>query len=164
VSPKTPEKGKRGDGSEAAEGPNTLHRTSVWPPEPSPISNPFSPRAEFRFGEPATASRPVKAICNYIFETYGRFPGGTDAMHLMWFIKAHHIDTDFYDRFSPLAPMALSTRATWLPGIRRYGEWTPETSRSSLRLAADTDCSAIYRNGAIAGLDVLSGDQAFDCL
>jgi len=26
----------------------------------------------------------TKAICNYIYDTDGRFPGGTDAMHLMW--------------------------------------------------------------------------------
>ena len=41
----------------------------------------------------------TKAICNYIYETYGRFPGGLDAMHLMWFMQAHHLDTDYYDRF-----------------------------------------------------------------
>jgi hypothetical protein len=41
----------------------------------------------------------TKAICNYIFETFGRFPGGTDAMQLMWAFQAHHIDTDYYDRF-----------------------------------------------------------------
>jgi hypothetical protein len=41
----------------------------------------------------------TKAICNYIHETYGRFPGSLDAMHLMWFMQAHHLDTDFYDRF-----------------------------------------------------------------
>jgi hypothetical protein len=41
----------------------------------------------------------TKAICNYIYDTYGRFPGTTDAMHLMWVIQAHHIDTDYYDRF-----------------------------------------------------------------
>ena len=41
----------------------------------------------------------TKAICNYIFDTYGRFPGGTDAMHLMWAFQAHHIDTDYYDHF-----------------------------------------------------------------
>jgi hypothetical protein len=39
------------------------------------------------------------AICNYIHNTYGRFPGSTDAMHLMWVMQAHHIDTDYYDRF-----------------------------------------------------------------
>jgi len=41
----------------------------------------------------------TKAVCNYIYQTYGRFPGSLDAMHLMWFFQAHHIDTDFYDRF-----------------------------------------------------------------
>jgi hypothetical protein len=41
----------------------------------------------------------TKAVCNYIYETYGRFPGNLDAMHLMWFFQAHHLDTDFYDRF-----------------------------------------------------------------
>jgi hypothetical protein len=41
----------------------------------------------------------TKAVCNYIHETYGRFPGGTDALHLMWVMQAHHIDTDYYDRF-----------------------------------------------------------------
>ena len=41
----------------------------------------------------------TKSVCRYIHETYGRFPGGTDAMHLMWVMQAHHIDTAFYDRF-----------------------------------------------------------------
>src|SRR5262249_13000880 len=41
----------------------------------------------------------TKAICNYIFDTYGRFPGGTDAMHLMWAFQSHHIDTEYYDHF-----------------------------------------------------------------
>ena len=41
----------------------------------------------------------TKAICNYIHDAYGRFPGGIDAMHLMWVMQAHHIDTDYYDRF-----------------------------------------------------------------
>jgi hypothetical protein len=41
----------------------------------------------------------TKAVCNYIYQTYGRFPGGVDAMHLMWFMQAHHLDTDYYDKF-----------------------------------------------------------------
>ena len=41
----------------------------------------------------------TKAICNYIYETYGRFPGTVDTMHLMWFMQAHHLDLDFYRRF-----------------------------------------------------------------
>ena len=58
----------------------------------------------------------TKAICNYVFETYGRFPAATDAMHLMWFVQAHHIDTDYYDRlFKPGAhgPTHRSHMRTW---------------------------------------------------
>jgi hypothetical protein len=32
-------------------------------------------------------------------KTYGRFPGNVDAMHLIWFMQAHHLDTDYYGRF-----------------------------------------------------------------
>ena len=41
----------------------------------------------------------TKAVCNYIQQTYGRFPATVDAMHLMWLMQAHHLDTDYYDRF-----------------------------------------------------------------
>jgi hypothetical protein len=41
----------------------------------------------------------TKAICNYIYETYGRFPASVDTMHLMWFVQAHHLDLDYYDKF-----------------------------------------------------------------
>jgi hypothetical protein len=41
----------------------------------------------------------TKAVCNYIYDTYGRFPGGVDALHLMWLMQVHHIDTAFYDHF-----------------------------------------------------------------
>jgi hypothetical protein len=41
----------------------------------------------------------TKAVCNYVYDTYGRFPGTVDAMHLMWLMQVHHLDTDFYDRF-----------------------------------------------------------------
>src|SRR5947199_6224304 len=58
----------------------------------------------------------TKAICNYIHDTYGRFPGGTDAMHLMWVIQAHHIDTDYYDRFfgpGAYGPVHATHMANW---------------------------------------------------
>jgi hypothetical protein len=58
----------------------------------------------------------TKAICNYIYDTYGRFPGATDAMHLMWMMQAHHIDTDYYDRFfggDAYGPTHAEHMATW---------------------------------------------------
>jgi hypothetical protein len=60
----------------------------------------------------------TKAICNYVFDSYGRFPAGTDAMHLMWLVQAHHIDIDFYDRFFAPGAYGLthaSHLATWHP-------------------------------------------------
>lgn len=58
----------------------------------------------------------TKAICTYIHETYGRFPGGVDAMHLMWCLQAHHLDTDYYDRFfqsGAYGPTHANHMATW---------------------------------------------------
>jgi hypothetical protein len=77
------------------------------------------PEAEHRAGAVRVSDEGLactKAICNYVFETYGRFPAGTDAMHLMWFVQAHHIDTDYYDRlFKPGAygPTHRSHMQTW---------------------------------------------------
>ena len=58
----------------------------------------------------------TKAVCNYIYDTYGRFPGANDAMHLMWMMQAHHIDTDYYDRFfgsDAYGPQHAAHMATW---------------------------------------------------
>jgi hypothetical protein len=58
----------------------------------------------------------TKAVCNYIHQTYGRFPGTTDAMHLMWVMQAHHIDTDYYDRFfgsDAYGPQHAAHMTTW---------------------------------------------------
>jgi hypothetical protein len=41
----------------------------------------------------------TKAICNYIYGTYGRFPASVDTMHMMWFMQAHHLDLDYYGTF-----------------------------------------------------------------
>jgi hypothetical protein len=63
----------------------------------------------------------TKAICNYIHDTYGRFPSGTDAMHLMWLMQAHHIDTDHYDRFFGPGALKASARGA-------HGDLTPVRS------------------------------------
>jgi hypothetical protein len=77
--------------------------------------------AEHRRGTVAVSEEGIactKAVCNYIHETYGRFPGSLDAMHLMWFMQAHHIDTDYYDRFfrpGAYGPTHAAHLATWHP-------------------------------------------------
>jgi hypothetical protein len=60
------------------------------------------PDAEHRQGTVQVSAEGVactKSVCTYIYETYGRFPGSLDAMHLPWFMQAHHLDSDFYDRY-----------------------------------------------------------------
>jgi hypothetical protein len=41
-----------------------------------------------------------KAVCNYILDTYDRFPAHVDAMYVpgIW-AQAHHVDVDYYDKF-----------------------------------------------------------------
>jgi hypothetical protein len=58
----------------------------------------------------------TKAVCNYIYDTYGRFPGSTDAMHLTMVMQVHHIDKDHYDRFfgpGAYGPTHEAHMATW---------------------------------------------------
>ena len=43
----------------------------------------------------------VKDICNYVYETYGRFPAFSDPMFLRFMVQAHHLDLDFYDHYYP---------------------------------------------------------------
>jgi len=51
-----------------------------------------------RYSEEVVAC--VKDICNYIYNTYGRFPAHVDAMHVpgVW-VQAHHLDLKYYDQF-----------------------------------------------------------------
>jgi len=42
----------------------------------------------------------VKDVCNYIYDSYGRFPAHVDAMYVpgVW-VQAHHLDLKYYDQF-----------------------------------------------------------------
>lgn len=41
----------------------------------------------------------TKDICTYIYETYGKFPAFSDTMNMLYWIQAHHLDLDFYDKY-----------------------------------------------------------------
>ena len=49
-------------------------------------------------------------------------------MHLIWVMQAHHIDTDYYDRFFVPAPTGRRTRRTWRSGTRDVGAAMIEAS------------------------------------
>src|SRR5262249_11162137 len=40
----------------------------------------------------------TKDVCNYIYDTHGRFPAHVDAMYVpgIW-LQAHHLDLEYYD-------------------------------------------------------------------
>jgi hypothetical protein len=64
---------------------------------------PFLERNEFVAGVPRYSEKLVqcvKDICNYIYDTYGRFPMHVPTMSIsnVW-CQAHHLDLDFYDKF-----------------------------------------------------------------
>lgn len=63
----------------------------------------------------------AKSVCNYIYDTYGKFPGTVDTMHLMWFMQVHHLDLDFYDKFFKPGAYSQTHRdhlSTWHPDFR----------------------------------------------
>lgn len=43
----------------------------------------------------------TKTMCNYIWNTYGRFPATVDPMLMTVWYQAHHLDIDFYDKYYP---------------------------------------------------------------
>jgi len=57
----------------------------------------------------------TKAVCSYIYDTYGRFPGTSDTMHLMWVMQVLHRLLRPLLRRRRLWPDARGH--TWRPGI-----------------------------------------------
>ena len=41
----------------------------------------------------------TKAYCNYIYETYGRFPATFDPISMPIWMQAHHLETEWYDKY-----------------------------------------------------------------
>lgn len=42
----------------------------------------------------------ARDICNYIYDTHGRFPAHCEAIHApgIWF-QVHHVETEYYEKF-----------------------------------------------------------------
>jgi hypothetical protein len=75
---------------------------------PGVVSGAKPPRAE--------TIQAAKDFCNYVYETYGRFPATADTIQLPTMITVHHLDTEFYDRFYPAEAIPENTR-------RHLDEW-----------------------------------------
>jgi hypothetical protein len=61
----------------------------------------------------------VKAYCQYVFETHGRFPLYVDPMYQRLTVQAQHADPDFYARYYP--PDALTEQHR-----RHFARWHPD--------------------------------------
>jgi hypothetical protein len=58
--------------------------------------------AKVQAGIPKYADHTIAATvayCDYLYRRYGRFPGTTGPFRTLLAYQAHHLDTDFYDRF-----------------------------------------------------------------
>lgn len=85
--------------SEAVEALNDL-KWSNWASHKMPYLNPEGVVQEIE--RPSKDEiQVVKDICNYVYDTYGRFPAFSDPMFLRFMVQAHHLDLDFYDEFYP---------------------------------------------------------------
>jgi hypothetical protein len=61
----------------------------------------------------------VKAYCQYVWDTYGRFPMGIDPMYQRLTCQAQHVDPDFYAEYYP--PGALTQQH-----LNHFERWHPE--------------------------------------
>jgi hypothetical protein len=68
----------------------------------------------------------VKAYCQYVFDTYGRFPVYMDPMYQRLTCQAQHVDPDFYAEYYP--PGALTEQHQ-----RHMSRWHPDLVQSDGR-------------------------------
>jgi len=64
-----------------------------------------------RAGMPSQeAIQATKDFCNYVYDTYGRFPAMVDTIQLPIMVTVHHLDLDFYNEFYPPEAVSESIR------------------------------------------------------
>ncbi len=61
----------------------------------------------------------VKDYCQYVYDTYGRFPAYVDPMYQRLTAQAQHVDPDFYERYYP--PGALTAQH-----LHHFERWHPD--------------------------------------
>jgi hypothetical protein len=75
--------------------------------------------AVIQSGIPAYSDKVVAAtiaFCEYVYKRYGRFPATSGPFRSLLAYQAHHLDTDFYDRFyhpSALSQSQIEHDARW---------------------------------------------------
>ena len=70
-----------------------LRELEQFPPSPSASSAPAAQIHDHAF------KACVATQAQYVFDTFGKFPGTVPSVFIMNYVQAHHLDLDFYDRF-----------------------------------------------------------------
>ena len=105
------------DMGEAVEALNDLKWTN-WESHKMPYKNPEGVMQEIE--KPSKEEKQVvKDICNYVYDTYGRFPAFSDPMFLRFMVQAHHLDLDFYDEYYPEGAYTENCK-------NHFGLWHPD--------------------------------------
>lgn len=70
-----------------------FHPATPGPWKDSPTVRSAAPVHDDRFREC------VALQAQYVYDTFGKFPGTVPSMFLIMYLQAHHLDLDFYDKF-----------------------------------------------------------------
>ncbi len=90
------------------------------PDTPGPWSD--SPKVRAAALPPAGVQELVTAEAAYIYDTFGKLPGTVPTVHVLMYLQAQHLDTDFYDTFfTPGAylPTHADHQARWHGALPR---------------------------------------------
>jgi hypothetical protein len=88
----------------------------------------------------------VATQAQYVFDTFGKFPGTVPSVFIMNYVQAHHLDLDFYDRFFNLAPTCAPT-----PNTCNAGTASRREDRREDETWASTYAQATWTCGPSAG-------------
>jgi hypothetical protein len=78
----------------------------------------------------------VKRCCQYVHDSYGRFPLHLDPMYQRLTVQGQHADPDFYERFYPpgaLAEQHLEHSSRWHPTSRGRMAGRPDAAPDPAR-------------------------------
>jgi hypothetical protein len=96
-------------------GGGPFHRDTPGPWRESPLVRGSAQRHSTEFREC------VSLMCQYILDTFGKFPGTVPTIWAMMYLQAHHLDLEFYDaKFKPGAYLETHARhmERWHPGTK----------------------------------------------
>jgi hypothetical protein len=91
----------------------------------------------------------VALQAQYVFDSFGKFPGTVPTVFILNYVQAHHLDLDFYDRFSSPAPTCAPTPSTCGAGTASWRRAEHGRARTRGR-ARDLDRAGRRRTGGPA--------------